>query len=96
MSEQHACTCGHDHSPVPYPVQQAKYPAPYPVYSQPPAPVPARPIGGYIAAGAGAAAVLIPTLLAVTAALLAVGLAALAIAVTALVIRWIMRDMRRG
>ncbi|MEU2625736.1 hypothetical protein [Kitasatospora sp. NPDC007106] len=93
MSEQHACTCGHDHSPA---LQQPMYPAPYPVYPQPPAPVPARPYGGYIAAGAGAAAVLIPTLLAVTAALLAVGLAALAIAVTALVCRWIAKDMRRG
>ncbi|WP_354641087.1 hypothetical protein [Kitasatospora camelliae] len=52
--------------------------------------------GGYVAAGAGAAAVLIPVLLATTAALLAVGMAALALAISALVIRWIIRDMRRG
>ncbi|MEU3493172.1 hypothetical protein ABZ747_06680 [Kitasatospora cineracea] len=70
-----------------------------------PAPVPAaRPetgavvsrMGGYVAAGAGAAAVLIPVLLATTAALLAVGMSALALAVAALVIRWIIRDMRQN
>ncbi|MGX4731656.1 hypothetical protein [Kitasatospora griseola] len=52
--------------------------------------------GGYVAAGAGAAAVLIPVLLATTAALVAVGMAALALAVSALVIRWIIRDMRQN
>ncbi|MFJ5922298.1 hypothetical protein ACIQF6_06745 [Kitasatospora sp. NPDC092948] len=52
--------------------------------------------GGYVAAGAGAAAVLIPVLLATTAALVAVGMAALALAISALVIRWIIRDMRQN
>jgi hypothetical protein len=62
---------------------------------QTPAPAPARPVGQYLAAGAGAAAVLIPVLLATTAALIAAGMAALALAISALVIRWIIRDMQR-
>ncbi|MFF0297736.1 hypothetical protein ACFYST_30630 [Kitasatospora sp. NPDC004614] len=61
---------------------------------QPQSAPPANRYGGYIATGAGAAAVLIPVLLATTAALVAVGMAALALAVSALVIRWIIRDMR--
>ncbi|MGW4381091.1 hypothetical protein [Kitasatospora sp. NPDC004531] len=77
-----------------------------PTPAAPPAPAPVAPgsannataarFGGYVAAGAGAAAVLIPVLLAATAALVAVGMAALALAVSALVIRWIIRDMREG
>lgn len=66
------------------------------VRQAPPAPPAARQYGGYVAAGAGAAVVIIPMLLATTAALLAAGMAALSLAVTALVIRWIIRDMRRG
>ncbi|KJK58341.1 hypothetical protein [Saccharothrix sp. ST-888] len=77
---------------LPVPAQ----PSPVPVPALAP-PVPAgRPVGQYLAAGAGAAAVLIPILLATTAALIAAGMAALSLAVTALVIRWIIRDMRRG
>jgi phosphotransferase system glucose/maltose/N-acetylglucosamine-specific IIC component len=63
---------------------------------QPDAPAPARPYGQYLALAAGGAAVLLPVLLATTAALIAAGTGALALAVAALVIRWIIRDMRRG
>lgn len=73
----------------------ALLPAPAPA----PLPVPVNPVvqryGGYLAVGAGAAAVLIPVLLATTAALLAAGMGALALAISALVIRWIIRDMRQ-
>ena len=78
-------------------------PAPAPVTVLPPTPAqpvvvarPARPWGQYLAVGAGAAAVLLPVLMTVTALLLALGLAALAMAVMALVCRWIVRDIRRG
>ncbi|RKE20119.1 hypothetical protein [Streptomyces sp. TLI_171] len=71
-------------------------PAPAPVAARPDAGAVVSRMGGYVAAGAGAAAVLIPVLLATTAALLAVGMAALALAVAALVIRWIIRDMRQN
>jgi hypothetical protein len=74
-------------APVPAPQQAAPLPVPA---------RPAAPVGQYLAAGAGAAAVLIPLLLTITAALVAAGTAALALAVTALVIRWIMNDIRRG
>ncbi|QKW20488.1 hypothetical protein HUT16_16685 [Kitasatospora sp. NA04385] len=74
----------------------APAPAPAPVVVQPEHNAAVSRFGGYVAAGAGAAAVLIPVLLAATAALLAVGMAALALAVTSLVIRWIIRDMRKN
>ncbi len=74
----------------------APAPAPAPVVVQPKHNAAVSRFGGYVAAGAGAAAVLIPVLLAATAALLAVGMAALALAVTSLVIRWIIRDMRKN
>ncbi|MFC8450600.1 hypothetical protein [Kitasatospora sp. NPDC057223] len=69
-------------------------PAHLPVQQAPVNPVVQR-YGGYLAMGAGAAAVLIPVLLATTAALLAAGMGALALAISALVIRWIIRDMRQ-
>jgi hypothetical protein len=89
--------------PPPYPV----YPQPYPprargagsdqAFSRIREEVPAARLWGrYADIGAGATAVLVPTLLAATAALLAVGMAALALAICALVIRWIIRDMRRS
>jgi hypothetical protein len=73
-------------------------PAPVPtVVVHQPAPLPAaRPWGQYLAVGAGAAAVLLPVLMTVTALLIALGLAALAMAVMTLVLRWIIRDIRRG
>ncbi|ROR43400.1 hypothetical protein [Kitasatospora cineracea] len=74
----------------------APAPAPAPVAARPEAGAVVSRMGGYVAAGAGAAAVLIPVLLATTAALLAVGMSALALAVAALVIRWIIRDMRQN
>lgn len=94
---EHRCACGHQ------PAQPGVYPPPYPPY---PAPYPygpasvvqqtTRPWGRYIATGAAAAAVVVPVLLATAAALVAVGMAALALAVTALVIRWLIKDIRRG
>ncbi|WP_405017395.1 SpdD protein [Kitasatospora sp. NBC_00070] len=96
MNADHSCTCGQDHGHAMYPVQRLAYPPVYPVYPQPPAPVPARPIGGYVAAGAGAVALLVPVLMTVTALLVALGLAAVAIAVCALVCRWIIRDIRKN
>ncbi|WP_354641982.1 hypothetical protein [Kitasatospora camelliae] len=74
----------------------AMLPAPAPAPMQAPVNPVVQRYGGYLAVGAGAAAVLIPVLLATTAALLAAGMGALALAISALVIRWIIRDMRRG
>jgi hypothetical protein len=63
---------------------------------QPDVPAPARPYGQYLALAAGGTAILLPVLLATTAALIAAGTGALALAVAALVIRWIIRDIRNG
>jgi hypothetical protein len=91
------CACHHDphQPPAAAPVVQPQPPA-APVYYHPTAhlPVPARQgqVGTWVGIGLGAGALLLTASLAA----MALAVSAVSVAVCALVIRWIIRDIRKG